>query len=350
MNDVSPQRRVAAEALERYVAGIFRHAGIADDHAAHWAKSLVEANLRGVDSHGVQRVPRYLDLIRLKQINARPAMNLLFEDGALALLDADRAPGPIGMSMAMSVAIRRARDVHVGWCVARDITHAGMIRQYVEMAADAGMIGLAMTASGPLMAYHGSKGPVVSTNPLAIGVPTKGRPHLILDIATSVASLGKILAASKAGKAIPGDWGLAADGSPTTDPSAVKTLMPMSGPKGSGLSLMIEVLASIAAGNGVLVAALAGATGTRMNGVAIAVDAAALGTATAFTTGVAELAEAIAAQPAAPGVEKLLLPGERGDAIKRERAANGIPIPPSTWNELADAAFEAGQQLVPTRQ
>lgn len=350
MNTVSPQRRVAAEALRQYVAGIFRHAGIADDHADHWATSLVEANLRGVDSHGVQRVPRYLDLIRLKEINARPAMNILFEHGALALLDADRAPGPIGMSMAMDVAIRRAKDVHVGWSVVRDITHAGMIRQYVEMAADAGMIGLAMTASGPLMAYHGSKGPVVSTNPLAIGVPAKGRPHLILDIATSVASLGKIFAAVKAGKAIPGDWGLAADGSPTTDPSAVKTLMPMSGAKGAGLSLMIEILASIAAGNGVLVAALAGTKGTRMNGVAIAVDVAALGVTNEFATGVAELAEAIAAQPTAPGVEKLLVPGERGDAIKRERAVSGIPIPPSTWNELADAASKAGQQTPPTWQ
>src|SRR3546814_1162795 len=85
-----------------------------------------------------------LDLLRTGQIKARPAMRLIYEQGALALLDADRAPGPIGMRRAMEVAIGRAREFHVGWCVARDITHAGAIRQYVEIAAEAGMIGLAM--------------------------------------------------------------------------------------------------------------------------------------------------------------------------------------------------------------
>lgn len=338
---------VSAQALETLVSGIFVHAGVGADDAATWSRSLVEANLRGVDSHGVQRVPRYLELLGLGRINARPAMKLLYEDGALALLDADRAPGPIGMAMAMDVAMRRASAAHVGWCVARDITHAGAIRQYVETAAHAGMIGLAMTASGPLMAYHGSKGAVVSTNPLAIGVPVQGRAPLILDMATSVASLGKVLAAAKAGRSIPGDWGLDADGVPTTDPSLVRTLMPMSGAKGAGLSLMIEVLASVAAGNGVLVPALAGAKDSRMNGVAIAVDLSALGRPGVFEAAVAELAAAIASQPAARGVESLLLPGERGDAIKRERAGLGIPLPQSTWNELAGAAAAAGLDMPP---
>src|SRR3546814_11049087 len=113
------------------------------------------------------------------------------------------------------------------------------------------MIGLAMTASGPMMAYQGSKGAVVSTNPIAIAVPAAGRPPLILDLATSVASLGKILAATRAGQSIPADWGLDSDGPPTPDPAAVKTLMPLSGARGSGLSLMIAILSSITAGEGV---------------------------------------------------------------------------------------------------
>src|SRR3546814_3343903 len=139
------------------------------------------------------------------------------------------------------------------------------------------MMCLEMTGWGPRMASQGSKGAVVSTTPIAIAVPAAGRPPLILDLATSVASLGKILAATRAGQSIPEDWGLDSEGQPTTDPAAVKTLMPMSGAKGSGLSLMIEILASLAAGNAVLVPALAGAKGTRMNGVAIALDVAMLG-------------------------------------------------------------------------
>ncbi|MFZ6763208.1 Ldh family oxidoreductase [Pseudoroseomonas sp. WGS1072] len=342
MTGPAAPQRLQPDDLEGLVTGIFVHAGLLEPEAAAWSSSLVAANLRGVDSHGVMRVPRYLELLSKREINARPEMRLLREMGAIALLDADRAPGPIGMARAMEIAIARARDVHVGWCVARDITHAGAVGQYVQQAAEAGMVGMAMTASAPLMAYHGSKGPVVSTNPIAIGIPARGRPPLVLDMATATVALGKVQNARLAGRPVPEGWGLDAEGQPTTDAAAIATLLPMAGPKGSGLSLMIECLASLTAGNPVLVPALAGAKGTRMNGTAIALDVRAFGEPGDFEGEVDALADAVAEQPTAPGVERLLLPGERGDAVRRDRVQTGIPLPPATWNALAAAAQVAG--------
>jgi ureidoglycolate dehydrogenase (NAD+) len=342
MSGAGETLRLSAAALERLVTSLFTHAGVAEEHAAFWAHSLVQANLRGVDSHGVMRVPRYLELLSKGEIKARPAMRLLREIGAIALLDADRAPGPVGMARAMEVAIARAREVHVGWCVARDITHAGAVGQYVLQAAEAGMVGLAMTASIPLMAYHGSKHSVVSTNPIAIGIPAHGRPPLVLDMATATVALGKIQNARTAGRPIPKGWGLDAEGNPTTDAKAVETLTPMAGPKGSGLSLMIECLASLAAGNPVLAPALSGEKGTRMNGTAIALDVSAFGEPGGFEDDVKALADVVAAQPPAPGTDRLLLPGERGDAVRQQRLETGIPIPAGTWKALSVAAETAG--------
>jgi ureidoglycolate dehydrogenase (NAD+) len=337
--------RIRAEALQALAAGIFSHAGVAPDEATLWARVLVWANLRGVDSHGVLRIPRYLELLAKGEIGARPTMRLLRESGAIALLDADRAPGPVGMTRAMEIAIARARETHVGWCVARNITHAGAVGYYALQAAEAGMVGMVMTASVPLMAYHGSRGPVVSTNPIAIAVPAGRREPLLLDMATATVALGKIQNARNAGRKIPEGWGLDAEGRATTDPAEVATLTPMAGPKGSGLSLMIECLASLVAGNPVIAPALGGVGGTNMNGTAIALDVAAFGPADRFGRDVDALAEAVAAQPPTPGTDRLLLPGDRGQAEAGRRTLAGIPLPPGTLKQLQVAAAAAGLEM-----
>jgi ureidoglycolate dehydrogenase (NAD+) len=193
-----------------------------------------------------------------------------------------------------------------------------------------------------LMAYHGSKGSVVSTNPIAIAVPAANRPPLLLDMATATVALGKIIQARNSGAAIPPDWGIDKAGIPTTDPHQVATLMPMAGMKGAGLSLMIECIASLAAANPVIAPALNGRKGTNMNGVAIALDIAAFGDPATFLTDVDALGEAVAVQPPAPGYERLSLPGERGDAIRAKREKTGIPLPPGTWSGLAAVAAARG--------
>ncbi len=337
--------RVAAADLQRMAEAIFVAEGVAPDHAATWAEVLVWANLRGVDSHGVLRIPRYLEQMAAGQINPRPAMRLARAAGAIALLDADRAPGPVAMRRAMQEAIGRAREVHVGWCVARDITHAGAVGHFALQAAAEGMAGLVMTASIPLMAWPGSRGAVVSTNPIAIAMPAQGRAPLLIDLATSAVANGKVMAAKEAGTPVPTGWGLDAAGQDTTDAARIATLLPLGGHKGAGLSLLIECLASIVAMNPVIAPALRGelAKGdVRMNGVTIALDLAAFGDPAAMRAEAAEVARVIAAQPRAASAEALTLPGERGDAGKARRLAEGIPLPKGTWAKLVAEAEKRG--------
>ena len=333
---------VAHTDLTIFARAVFESAGVSPDNAAIWAETLIWANLRGVDSHGVLRIPRYVQLLESGEINARPNIQRLISAGAIALLDTDRAPGPVAMHRAMDEAIEHARSVHVGWCVARNITHAGAVGHFALKAAAAGMIGVVMTASVPLMAYHGSKGSVVSTNPIAIAVPAANRPPLLLDMATATVALGKITQARNSGATIPSDWGIDKDGIATTDPHQVTTLLPMSGMKGAGLSLMIECIASLTAANPVIAPALTGRTGTYMNGTALALDIAAFGDRAMFLNDVDALGDAITSQPTAPGIDRLRLPGERGAAIRTERERAGIPLPPGTWSGLAAVAAARG--------
>jgi ureidoglycolate dehydrogenase (NAD+) len=341
--------RIAPAALADFSAAIFRAAGLGEAHAVEWARTLVWANARGVDSHGVLRIPRYLELLRSGAINPRPRLAMRLAAGAIGLLEADRAPGPVAMNRAMDEAIAIAARLHLGWVVARDITHAGAVGHFALRAAEKGLAGLVMTASGPLMAWPGSQGAVVSTNPIAIAIPAAGRAPLLLDMSTAAVALGKIMAAKDAGTAIPEGWGLDASGNPTTDPANVATLLPMAGPKGAGLSLMIECLASLAAGNPLLAPALSGQgpqEGPRMNGLAIALDLAAFGAPGDVAAEAAALAEAVTSVPAAEG-QTVLLPGERGDATMGRRLREGIPLPPGTWKRLADAASALSVPLPP---
>lgn len=334
--------RIAAPALQALAQDILAAAGTPPADAAVWAETLVFANLRGVDSHGVIRIPRYLDQIGTGDIRPAAAMRLLKAAGAIALLDAAGAPGPVAMKRAMEEAIAAAKRVHVGWCVARNITHAGAVGHFALQAAAQGMAGLVMTASIPLMAWPGSRKAVVSTNPVAIAMPGGKHPPLLLDMATATVSLGKILGAKQAGTPIPEGWGIDSDGADTTDAARVATLLPMAGPKGAGLSLMIECLTSLVATNPVIAPALRGEKSYGMNGVAIALDLAAFGDPADLAASVDDLAATVAAQPRAAGADALLVPGERGDAERARRLADGIPLPPGVWKQLTEAATRLG--------
>src|SRR5262249_49008266 len=181
--------------LQHFARALFEAAGVAPPMADQWAKSLVWANLRGMDSHGVLRIPGYVERLKTKAINPTPDMRVEQRSGAVAVLEAARAPGAVAMAMAMEEAIARAREVHVGWCAARNITHAGAVGYFALQAANTGMAGIVMSASGPMMAYHGAKVAGVSSNPLAIAFPAKNRPPLLIDMSTSNVAMGKMMLA-----------------------------------------------------------------------------------------------------------------------------------------------------------
>jgi ureidoglycolate dehydrogenase (NAD+) len=207
------------------------------------------------------------------------------------------------------------------------------------------MAGIVMSASGPMMAYHGAKVAGVSTNPLAIAFPAHNRPPLLLDMSTSTVAMGKVMSARDAGQTIPLGWGLDAEGRDTTDPKKLATLLPLGGAKGSSLSFMIECLCSLTVGNPIIAPALAAGgklDAPFLNGVAIAVDLAAFGDRERILAEADQLARRIAALPPDERVERIYLPGERGDAVLRERMRTGIPLPQGTWSRLLACAKALG--------
>lgn len=335
------QIRIGKAELTDFVCRLFVAAGVDPVDATTVAEVLVWANLRGVDSHGIVRIPRYVELIGRGSINPRPNLRVESRVGAISVLEADRALGSVAMTEAMKEAISRARDVHIGWCAARNITHAGAIGYFALLAAAVGMAGIVLTASGPLMAYHGSKVSGVSTNPIAIAVPRNDGPPFLLDMSTSSVAHGKLLDAKGKGVPIPVGWGINAEGRDTTNPDEVVTLLPMAGPKGSGLSFMIEALCSLALANPRIAPSLSdpgSVADPLMNGVAMAIDLRAFGSVDQFMGDAAALGRSIAGLPLAAGVDRIFLPGERGNSIAAERERSGIPIPSVTWSRIVKMA------------
>lgn len=339
----SGERIIAHPQLLQLAADLLEAGGFSAEQAAQTADLLVWANLRGIDSHGVLRIPRYVEMCEQGLINAAAQPSKVAGKGAVCVIDADRAPGAQAMNLAAMTAVDLAGTHGIGWCAVRAITHAGAIGYYAQQVARRGFVALVMTASKPLMVYFGAKGEAVSTNPLAIAAPTAdpGNP-LVLDMSTAAVALGKIMAARDAGQSIPAGWAVDKDGDETTDPAAAKAVLPMAGPKGSGLSLMIEVLASVMSGHPLITVALTRGGDPGGNGIVAALDPAAFGTGVPLGTAVQELCDAIKALSPAGGRDAVLLPGERGFNTMRLRLREGIPVSTGTLARLATLGRKLG--------
>ena len=339
MGATSAAVAIDAGVLRAFAADLLRAGGFAVGQAEQTAAMLVWANLRGADSHGVLRIPRYVEMVELGLINPSAELRQVAGKGAVAVIDANRAPGAVGMNAAVRTAMQLADVYAIGWCAVRSISHAGAIGYYAQQVAQAGRVAIAMTASKPLMIYHGSESEAVSTNPIAIAAPTT-RPDrpLLLDMSTASASIGKIMAARDAGKPIPAGWGLDEDGRETTDPSRVKAVLPMAGPKGSGLSLMIEVLTSVVVANPLISVALTEGGDPGGNGMVAVLDPSAFGE--HFTLNADRLRDAIKSLPPAAESDGVYLPGERGFDEMERRSRDGIPLVQGTRSRLRALASE----------
>jgi ureidoglycolate dehydrogenase (NAD+) len=327
---------VAPAALHRFTRDLFVAAGLSDAHATTVADVLVWADLRGVDSHGVMRIPMYVRLLDAGDLNPAPHISVRTDTPAAVVFDMDRAPGPVAMIHAAAAAIVKARAAGIGVALARGTTHTGAIGYYTSAAAREGMAAIAFAASVPMMAYHGARVAGASTSPISIAVPGGDRGPLVLDMATSVISAGGLTQARRAGRPIPAD--VAIDG---TIPR------PLGGHKGSGLSLMIECLVSLVASNPIVADALktGGGGPHKQNGLVLAIDVARFAEPAAFRAEVERLAAAVKALPREPGVDEILVPGERGDREFARRSRDGIPLAGTTREDLARVAARFGVPL-----
>ncbi len=329
-------RTVPAHDLHEFAVSLLTAGGFTQHHAEDTARVLVWANARGADSHGVLRIPRYVEMVEQGRIDPAATPDIERHEGAVAIMDARNMPGATAMLAAMDEAVGIAERLGTGWCSARNITHAGAVGYYAMQAAERGLLGIVMSASRPLMAYHGARVSGLSTNPIAIAVPQDGHP-LLLDMSTSTVAFGKIMHARDAGTAIPPGWGIDETGAPATDPARVAALAPLGGPKGSGLSLMIEVLCSVLVGNPAISEALAGGKAT-MNGLALAVNIGAFAEKEVFARQIAELVAALKGLPTTAGTDAILMPGERGFRLAEARYRDGIPLAGGTVARLAELA------------
>lgn len=330
--------------LKKFVADLFQSAGMPEDHAGMVTDILVWAEFRGVESHGVERIPRYLDLLANGQMKAGARPQIRDVAGAAFAIDADRVSGLVAMTMATDEAQKRARQFGISMGLVSNTTHTGAIGFYADRAARNGLAGIAMAAGMPLMAYPGTNQASISTSPLAIGVPGGPSGAMVLDMSTAIASNGKLKKATLDKQPIPEGWALDSDGNPVTDASKATVSLPVGGPKGAGLSLMIEILASVLGANPITSnQAPPGSKRTHAaNAMVIVIDIEKFRPLADFCGDVDGLAAVIKSMPRFAGAEDVRMPGERGAAEHEKRIATGTPINARLRSTLATRARELG--------
>lgn len=238
---------VPHDRLISFTAACLDKLGLANADARLVAETLVAANLRGVDSHGVVRLPHYATRLRNGSVKARPNITARRTGPSAAVVEGDAGMGQLVAARAMQEAIQLCRESGVGAVVARNSSHCGACAWFVEMAVREGMIGVALTHTDPIMVPPGMKRIFLGSNPIAFGAPGARAP-VIIDMSTTHVAWGKVLVARQEGKSIPPDWGVDQDGKPTTDPHQVVGLAPTGGHKGYALAAMVEILCAQLAG------------------------------------------------------------------------------------------------------
>jgi ureidoglycolate dehydrogenase (NAD+) len=347
---VTPNKIIVGDReLGRYIRDVLAAHGAREADAVSVADGLVWANLRGVDGHGVSRLPRYLKIIARGEIDVKASPRLVQDRAATFVLDCGHCFGPVAAMQASALAVERAKTSGVCFGLIRETTHTGAIGRYAQWVAERGCAGIVFGSGPALMAYHGARVASMATSPIAIGVPT-GKGPIVLDMATSTISNGKILQARATGETLPEGTVLTADGEATTDPRKAEILLPLGGPKGSGLALMFEMLASVLAAAPIQTRALGPEKRTRHtnNTAIIAIDIATFRPLGEFTRDADTLAAVVRALPRQAGFDEITLPGERSGRTEAARRKSGIPIPAKLWSELEAIAKAHGVKMPET--
>jgi L-2-hydroxycarboxylate dehydrogenase (NAD+) len=320
--------------------------GIPAEDATQVAALMAEADARGGNAHGVFRLPQYVDQIQSGGINARPNIRILSDRAGAALIDGDNALGHLVMKRATELAIEKARQCGIGWVGTQHSNHAGPAQLYPRMAAEQDMIGLYFCVGNTnLVPPWGGTEALLSTNPIAIAVPALRHPSIVLDMATTNTAFGKIRLKAQRNEPMPEGWMIDRQGQPLTDAKRASEgfLVPIGGPKGYGLALMIGLLAGTlngaAFGRDVVDYTTDSKTASNTGQAIVAVDIATFADVQAFKQSVDEMWEVMKSSPTLPGVDEVRLPGERTAQLYDERMAHGVPLGAElrkVLDELAD--------------
>ena len=313
------------------------------------ANLMVQSDLVGADGHGIFRLPAYLKRIRAGGVNLNPDIRIEREQGATALINGDNALGHLVMNRAVELAIEKVKKHSVCWVGSHYGNHSGAASVYVRKIAEQGYIGIYMAVGNANhMAPWGGIDLLLSTNPIAIAVPTGDGPTVLLDIATTVAAYGKIKIAAQKGESIPDDWMIDRQGQPITDPkrAAEGSLLPIGAYKGYGLAVMIGLLAgalnNAAIGKGTIDFNMHHDLVTNTGQTIIAVDPSAFGNKDDFISRVITLVNDLKNSATLPGVKEIRVPGEGAARVMAERKRLGIPVAPELLEVLNVCAQECG--------
>ena len=341
--------RVQAAPLAAFIKRAFEAAGLPAADAEAVAGLMVEADLRGADTHGVIRLPLYLRRVKASGVNPRPNIRVVREKPSTALVDGDNGIGHLVMRFATQTAIAKAKQSGVGWVGARMSNHAGPASLYATMPLAHDMIGLYLAVgSNNHLPPWGAMENLLGTNPIAIAIPAGEEPPIVLDMAPTVAAFGKVRLKAQRGEEMPVGWMIGRDGKPLTDPKRADEgfLLPIGDYKGSGLSLIIGLLAGTlngaAFGRDVIDFVKQQDKATNTGHAVVAVSVEAFAPAAAFKRQVDTAIRTMRGAERLPGVERIWLPGEQSHLKRQERSKRGIPMPKPLRDSLDGAARDLG--------
>lgn len=334
---------IPAERLHAVASALFKAAGTPDDITKDVVDILIESNLAGHDSHGVQLIPNYMRLVKEGRVKPDARPEIVEETPTTALVAGRWGWGQLTGAFGTDVASRKAREHHVSMVAMVECNHVGRQGEYVERAAAAGMAMIATLGSGGeggnTAPFGGRKG-ALGTNPWSVGIPAGEQPNVLLDFATTVVAGNKVAVARAKGEQLPPGAILDKDGNPSTDPAALRdggTMLPFGAHKGYALAVCAELMGNVVTGSYRFPGPGRGG-GTLF----ITFDPAVFGPRDQYEAAADKVLARIKAVPPAPGFQEVLLPGEPEIRNKAKRGAEGVPIPEATWDALVKSGSELG--------
>ncbi len=349
-----------SEYLKKFTTQIFTGMGCPEDQARTAADCLIQADLRGVDSHGVARLSGYVRLWELKRLNAMPDMKIIHQTPSTAVLDGDLGLGLVTAPYAMQLAIEKAKIAGTGWVAVQNSNHYGIAGYHAMLALEHDMIGISMTNASPLVSPTFSKSRFLGTNPIAVAIPALNQPPFIIDMATTTVANGKLEVLQRKGMDAPLGWTQDKDGNPTTDAYSLKkggSMLPLGGDrehgghKGYCLGAMVDIFSAVLSGANYgpwvppFVSFLEPPTDQVGNGIghflgAIRVDA--FRPAREFKEHMDKWIDTFRNAEPAIGQERVLIPGDPERELTIERQKNGIPLHEQVINDLKELGMKFG--------
>lgn len=343
-----PKIHISASEARRLVEETLRGNGVPTTHAALVARCLVAADLRGVDSHGINRLPSYVARIRQGVMDPAAQPTVRHVTPVVAHIDGQNGFGFVAAQAGMAAAVDAARTYGIGMASVSRSNHFGMSAWIVQQAADADMMSLVFTNSSPALPVWGGTSRLMGVSPIACGAPGKRKDRpFILDMAPSVAARGKIYKARRRGEKIPADWALDAQGHPTDDPAAALegVMLPMGGPKGSGLAIMMDVFSGVLSGSafaGHVTGPYDASKPADVGHFLVAIKPDLFMSLDDFRDRMEYLYQRVVGSDKAAGVDRIYFPGEIEQLTQEEREKTGIPFVQAEIDALNEEAGKVG--------